>query len=78
MSTAFRSPKVLNYYQTTLPPSFTGVIYHVRAEGECYPTDMQQSQSTDTRWWWRKVQHLLQDAKQGEQAAHVQKTQTLW
>lgn len=30
---------------------------------------VQQSQSADNRLWWRKVQHLLQDTKQGLQAA---------
>ena len=34
----------------------------------------QQSQFTDTRLWWRKVQYLLQGSKQGKQAAHRQKT----
>ena len=40
-------------------------------------TVSQQSQSTDTRLWWRNVQRLLQGTKQGECVAHAQKTQTL-
>ena len=40
-------------------------------------TVSQQSQSTGTRLWRRNIQCLLQGTKQGELAAHAQKTQTL-
>lgn len=30
------------------------------------------------RLWWKKAQHLLQDAKQAEWEAHAQKTQIPW
>ena len=47
----------------------------------CLP-NAQQSQSTDTELWWRKVWHLWwgtqSGTKQGEWAAHPQKTQTPW
>lgn len=35
------------------------------------PSCMQESQSTDTRLWQRKVQHLLQATKQGVQVARA-------
>ena len=40
--------------------------------------DMKQSQSTEIRLWFRKVQYLLQGDRQGEWAASAQKTQTHW
>ena len=40
-------------------------------------SNRQQSQSTDTKLWWRKVQHLLHGTKQ-EQVTHAQKTKTPW
>ena len=37
---------------------------------------MQQSQSTDTGFWWSKVQYLFQGTKQGEQTESAQKPHT--
>ena len=39
-------------------------------------SDAQQSQSTDTGVWWRKVQRLLQGDSQGEKTSTAQKTWT--
>ena len=36
--------------------------------------NLQQSQSTDTRLWWREVQHFSQAVEQEEQVARAQKT----
>ena len=37
---------------------------------------MQQNQSTDTGFWWSKLQDLFQGTKQGEQAESAQTPHT--
>lgn len=37
---------------------------------------VQESQSADTRLWWRTVQHLLQGTKQAEWTSHAENTRT--
>lgn len=49
-------------------------VFSLLSQTRLFLSDTWQSQSPDTRLWWRNVQPSLQGTKQGEWAANAQKT----